>query len=538
MLRKLFFVVGLLVACGTPEVMSVEAAPSAPPQVVAAPDAPPMRRSELAGESKDLVPLFALGDVDENGSVDQSDAALIDELAEGLKPAAATCPAAADIDRDGAVTGADSQRLKGKIYYGPLVAPALVAQPALPCAYTRLRFAATPDISADETPRIRLLGGLTTDDVDARITTGAGVELLPAADAKGFELAGARNLLPGATVRIALRVAGALSWLTLTKASEDSDEALTDHGTDPTDHPAPPPFGEEIDALATCPQERMGCQALLLDFAASSLATGLEFDIDATRSALTGIGCNVAYAAPRFLVPPAPTTETVLTLGGVEEYQVPPDAAALARALQHNRTEWAKVRQALATHRTALGNGASMAIQVVNAHGTPGRGGSCGAFGPAFNTGVGGLGRDSFHAGNWVWARGNVCNAMAMDLSCYGGKTTMAVRNLNNAGQATCNAPAPINHGWHAAFYSDLAASLATSSDLAENTDVLFEDLGLSSTISGSGSGGNWASLASGLRGRLPDRASSSPYSGYYADRGYNHVPGLACTAATHSHSY
>lgn len=101
------------------------------------------------------VPLFAVGDVDESGAMDERDRQLIDALA-GLDRArwselpAATCPAAADLDLDADVDSADSKLARELLVGGGITAPALFGQPSLPCRFERPVFASLLEAAPGE----------------------------------------------------------------------------------------------------------------------------------------------------------------------------------------------------------------------------------------------------------------------------------------------------------------------------------------------------------------------------------------------------
>lgn len=538
MLRMKLLVVGLLLAVGCGGMMPAPIEPppgheTSPPEAAVTPPPGSSPRVTMAGQPKGVLPLFTLGDVNEDGTVDSTDVELVWQLAEGQQPAAATCPAAADVDRDGAVGPKDGEHLAGMTYYGPLAAPALVSQPALPCAYSRLRFGAPAQLRRDEPTQVRLFGGLTVDDVEVQVP--APYELVPAEDRRGWVLGGAEALAEGGRVVITLATGGVSQLLTLTRGACSVEGACEwqDFGSDPRDLPLPTVFGEEIDDSGVCPQRHLGCQALVLDF---SKAVFLEADLDRTYRALKGIDCHVEYAAPDFLEMPERVTVKVRTAAGEKEEYGYEDPAAAAAVKAHNRVEWAKVTRAIAAHRAALEQGAEVALEIVNGHGSKGGSYSCGVFSNAFDTGVGDMSRSAFNTGNWRAARGHVCTHFVEDMTCYGGQSVRSMRALNNTGWSSCEAASPaVDHGWHAAYTADVAVSLARPDGVSLNGEVFAEDVGLASWLFNEGRYHEYHRVSRMLRERLPDGLHDADYEAHYADQGYNRHPTEQCTAHVES---
>src|SRR5688572_24537753 len=84
------------------------------------PPAPRVERSrkpmpEQGGDPRSVLPLYTLGDVNEDGVVDSTDLDLVTKLVGNQAAAEATCPAAADLDLDGVVTAKDCTRLAMRV---------------------------------------------------------------------------------------------------------------------------------------------------------------------------------------------------------------------------------------------------------------------------------------------------------------------------------------------------------------------------------------------------------------------------------------
>ena len=126
-----------------------------------------------------VYPLYILGDVDEDGKVDRDDLAILTRLTASLKkhaplPAAATCIAAADIDRNGDIDARDVRILQNWLKDTPALAgPALYWQPGLPCSYLHLIVASKAQAYPGETIPVILLGdGLTASNTRLMVESG------------------------------------------------------------------------------------------------------------------------------------------------------------------------------------------------------------------------------------------------------------------------------------------------------------------------------------------------------------------------------
>ena len=107
-----------------------------------------------------LVPLFVLGDVNEDGKVDKKDLELVQGLVKrGGQPQASkaiSCPVAADLDQDGVIGPRDVASLTEWVRLKVTV-PALSYHPALPCNFKRFFIAASPSVQRGSTALVRFL---------------------------------------------------------------------------------------------------------------------------------------------------------------------------------------------------------------------------------------------------------------------------------------------------------------------------------------------------------------------------------------------
>lgn len=515
-------------------------------------DPAPPELTPLQAEFQDLpaevVPLFVLGDVNEDYRLDSLDLELIGRIAasNGRDSTAASCYAAADLTRDGRVDSADAGAFQALLQVlGDSSALPLYAQPYLRCGYHNRFLAAPMEWRRDRPVRLRLLSGRTTDGVEL-ISIGQPLtqEALPSRRGWDLQVPAGLDSLAAWTIRLSrgdtvlsftlgsffgLRqsapdTSAGKEWVESTWTDDDGDG----EPDDPTDVPPPTVFGEEIVAATTCPQKGQGCEALVIDFAKR---TWIEADADYTKEALAAVGCNVSYAAPAFVGVPRAMEVVHRATGAFMVVQ--PDPAAVAQALATNRAAWLEVRAAIARHRAAIPAGKELVVQLVSAHGEDGP--RFGTWGPSFGTGAGDMTRRDFHKGNYNVTRGNACHAVAFDWSCAAGNTPKAIQYLNNAGQAHSFQPEPpINHGFHAAFDADMGSGLSSETESCHNGTVLVTDFYMGGIIQRHGRNRDYGTLA--LRGFRLYVLDESPSK--YSDRGYNQGAGSRCEDASHERSY
>jgi hypothetical protein len=155
-----------------------------------------------------LVPLFVLGDLDEDGTVDRKDRDLLAELIRHPSSHVASCPAAGDLDFNFKLNQDDLDRFDDWLAKGGVQTPALTFQPTLPCQFKHLIVAARFDASPGETVPIRFLDErLNTSNSRATIESGpASVEA--ASDHKGFIVTPATAAKTGDVVTVLLNLRG------------------------------------------------------------------------------------------------------------------------------------------------------------------------------------------------------------------------------------------------------------------------------------------------------------------------------------------
>jgi len=131
---------GAILSCFSPGAATAQDEGWRPPNAEA-------KIAALKAAGNALMPLFVLGDVNEDGSVDAQDRDLIRELVNSRDDshlvAAVSCLAAADLNGDGAVDQRDLDLISGWVMKGKLVAPALSSQNYLPCDFRNFLLAAS-----------------------------------------------------------------------------------------------------------------------------------------------------------------------------------------------------------------------------------------------------------------------------------------------------------------------------------------------------------------------------------------------------------
>ncbi len=125
--------------------ISVHEAAQSVPQSAADAEKIQQRMEALNHLEVGAAPLFVFGDVNEDGKVDAADLALIEQLAAGESPAAATCPAAGDFSQDGKIDATDVAAMQKLLSAGSATTLTLGYPYSLPCSFDNLLVAAHPN---------------------------------------------------------------------------------------------------------------------------------------------------------------------------------------------------------------------------------------------------------------------------------------------------------------------------------------------------------------------------------------------------------
>ena len=142
----------ILASCG------VRAEAAGPADEIAA------RRETVRGLPDGVVPLYVLGDLNEDGRVDREDLRILTELVAMLeknapRPRGLSCVAAGDVNLDGEINSADIKRLAewlGKA--NEITTPAMYWKPGLPCQLARLSVASRAQARPGEEFPVMLIG--------------------------------------------------------------------------------------------------------------------------------------------------------------------------------------------------------------------------------------------------------------------------------------------------------------------------------------------------------------------------------------------
>lgn len=115
------------------------------------------KRAAISNFEAGVVPLFVLGDLNEDGVVDQEDLKLLRAYIAHPGSAGISCLAAADLDDNGSVNAHDVTVLEEILSKGPVKAPALSSHARLGCDFKHFFIAALPQGRAGSAVPIHFL---------------------------------------------------------------------------------------------------------------------------------------------------------------------------------------------------------------------------------------------------------------------------------------------------------------------------------------------------------------------------------------------
>lgn len=131
------------------------------------------KRQAIANFEAGVVPLFALGDLNEDGVVDQQDLKLLRAYVAQKNAVGISCMAAADLNEDHSVDAKDIAVLEQILKQGNVTAPALSSRSRLGCDYRNFFIAARPGAPAGGTVPIHFLDpAFTTDNSTVTVASG------------------------------------------------------------------------------------------------------------------------------------------------------------------------------------------------------------------------------------------------------------------------------------------------------------------------------------------------------------------------------
>jgi hypothetical protein len=164
-----------------------------------------------------LMPMYVIGDLNEDGVVDQKDRAILAAIAASPSsptPASATCLAAGDLNFDGRVDRNDLEMLDRWLKRRPkLAVPALGYQATLPCGFTNAIVAARYEAHPGERVPIRFLEhGLTS--ANSTVTLHSGPATVKASrDGGGYDVTTSPTAKPGDSVAVLLTLPNGRRYL-------------------------------------------------------------------------------------------------------------------------------------------------------------------------------------------------------------------------------------------------------------------------------------------------------------------------------------
>jgi hypothetical protein len=106
------------------------------------------KREAISRFESGVVPLFVLGDLNEDGVVDQEDLKLLRAYVAQKSTAGISCMAAGDLDENRALDGKDIEIMQQILKPGKITAPALSSRSGLVCDYKNFFIAARPGAPA------------------------------------------------------------------------------------------------------------------------------------------------------------------------------------------------------------------------------------------------------------------------------------------------------------------------------------------------------------------------------------------------------
>lgn len=507
-------------------------------------------RPDIASLPIGMSPAYLVGDINEDGVIDDNDLILLRTLSSSenslVDYRTVSCAAAGDMDFDGEITNEDVLFLESLVKEGPISSGILYDHTIFPCKHKRSFIAFSQEPICHATLQAQLLPfspvrGLRLDEMSDGT-------IIQSGELNGWDIAFDQLALVNNTPALLFTQANNYfvyllsSFCALEASQELSDKDWAETPIPSSEPPGRPPvYGEEIDDIKECPQQDKGCEALIVDFLAQS-TLWQEPDATQTRNALKKAGCNVDYVGPRFVkVPPKPNVRLyspssyssysdVHRVNTYARKQLAEYDKKLSKVLTANVQSWQSINNKIASHRSKIRNGVALAYQLVNAHGSPGSFGTCGRWGVGFDTGTGTLTRDKFHNGNYRAERKNVCNAVMEDRSCHSGLSANALDWLNNFGLVNCGSQPRENHRRHAAFFGDIVMSTAESANTCTMLKMTLKDYTTASYIENAPKDKGFASLAQAFLVRGVGLGLNT--SAFYSDSGYNQIPGKICKGA------
>jgi hypothetical protein len=169
------------------------------------------KRAAISNFEAGVVPLFVLGDVNEDGVVDQKDLQLLRTYVEHPGSAGISCLAAADLDDNGSINAHDIAVLEQVLAKGAVKAPALSSHARLGCDFNHFFIAALPQGRPGSAVPIHLLDPrFNTQNSTATIFAGPATVV---SNHGAFLVQVAKNAPAEAIVTVSITLAGKEKYL-------------------------------------------------------------------------------------------------------------------------------------------------------------------------------------------------------------------------------------------------------------------------------------------------------------------------------------
>src|ERR1043166_997990 len=169
------------------------------------------KRQAIGNFEAGVVPLFVLGDLNEDGVVDQKDLQLLRAYVEHSGSAGISCMAAADLDDNGSINAHDIAVLEQVLSKGAVKAPALSSHARLGCDFKHFFIAALPQGRPGNAVPIHLLDPrFNTQNSTASIFAGPATVV---SNHGAFLVQVAKNAPAEAIVTVSITLAGQQKYL-------------------------------------------------------------------------------------------------------------------------------------------------------------------------------------------------------------------------------------------------------------------------------------------------------------------------------------
>jgi len=446
-----------------------------------------------------LAPVQTLGDVNADGYVNSDDVAAIENAVasyDGVDHLSvdAACGVCADMNVDGDLSDADIGLLWEILEMGEgFVDTPPVTTNTLFRYDTSMSMIATQTVAApgDAVPVMFLGHTVTQADEFAKVTfdEGVGVSITKDYSKNAFVVSVDPNAAYFSSVSLDVEMrdgsGNTMSTRSLTIQVVDPAVVSFDLLPESTSVPMPDVVGDIEDPIpAQCPQLDLECQALVVDFSGSD---AMQNSAGPLEDALVGIGCATTWVSIR----QEPIPPNWLAKSGLNRKKFE-SSGEFPGWIRRNKTMMEDSRTLIAQYAERVNErGAETAIEVVRGHGS-GTGG-CGRWSGNSASSYGFyLKRADFHKQMYDAADHRVCEKVAIDLSCYAGRTAHAYHEVMNTGRLpSCLFYPPENPPEHAGYSLDYgrgtSASCTTTTTSANNSMIL--DLAQGAWDSGSGAG-------------------------------------------------